>query len=123
MSFQEEESDSHYHPVVRRMALFHLSSLRSPGDALMKQLVRVDAGFCFLIRNSSLCLAFLLMVDGLDFFFLAWVSEASTFVSRVKEKLEPTVRENLNAKPWLLSIWQKSRHLVAKLVSLTAVIF
>ena len=49
MSFQEEElweeeSDSHYHPVVRRMALFHLSSLRSPGDALMKQLVRVDAG-------------------------------------------------------------------------------
>ena len=78
-----------------------------------------------MIRNSSLRLAFLLMVDGLDFFFLAWVSEASTFVSRVKEKLEPTVRENLNAKPWLLSVWQKSRHLVAKMGSLspTAVIF
>ena len=44
MSFQEEESESHCHPVVRRMALFHPSSLRSPGDALMKQLVRVDAG-------------------------------------------------------------------------------
>ena len=49
MSFQEEElweeeCDSHYYPAVRRMALFHLSSQRSPGDALMKQLVRVDAG-------------------------------------------------------------------------------
>ena len=75
-----------------------------------------------MIRNSSLCLAFLLMVDGLDFFFLAWVFEASTFVSRVKEKLEPTVRENLNAKPWLFSAWQKSRHLLAKSVSPIAVI-
>ena len=49
MSFQEEElweeeSDSHYHLVVRRMALFHLSSPQTPGDALIKQLVRVDAG-------------------------------------------------------------------------------
>ena len=49
MSFQEEElweeeSDSHCHLIVRRMALFHLSSPRSPGDTLMKQLVREDAG-------------------------------------------------------------------------------
>ena len=40
----EKERDSHCHPVVRRMALFHLSSLISPGDALMQQLVRGDAG-------------------------------------------------------------------------------
>ena len=51
------------------------------------------------------------------------MSEVSTFVSREKEKLEPIVRENLNAEPRLLSVWQKSRHLDAKSVSPTAVIF
>ena len=82
------------------------------------------AGFCFFIRNSSLRLAFLLMVDGLGFFLaLAWFTEAITLVSREKEKLEPAVRENLNTKPWLVSVWQRSRHLVAKLVSSTAVVF
>ena len=81
-----------------------------------------------MLRNTSLRLAFLLRVDGLGFFLggiLAWVSEASTRVSREKEKSEPMARENLKAVPWLLSAWQKSKHLVAKLGSLspTAVIF
>ena len=47
MSIQEDkmwESDSHCHPVVRRMALYHLSSLKSPGVALVQQSVRDDAG-------------------------------------------------------------------------------
>ena len=139
MSIQEDEmweSDSRCHPVVRRMALYYLSSLISPGDTQMQQLVEgrcwrglaedTGAGFCFFFRNSSLRLAFLLMVDGLGFFLeraLAWVSRAGTPVSRVKEKLEPTMRENLNPELWLLSVWQKSRHLVAKSVSPIAVIF
>ena len=78
-----------------------------------------------MLRNTSLRLAFLLRVDGLGFFLggiLAWVSEASTHVSREKEKSEPMVRENLKAVPWLLSAWQKSRHLLAKSVAPTAVI-
>ena len=39
------------------------------------------AGFCFFFRNSTLRLAFLLMVDRLGFFLegaLAWVSRATT---------------------------------------------
>ena len=79
-----------------------------------------------MLRNTSLRLAFLLRVDGLGFFLggiLAWVSEASTHVvSREKEKSEPMARENLKAVPWLLSAWQKSRHLLAKSVAPTAVI-
>ena len=78
-----------------------------------------------MVRNASLRLAFLLRVDGLGFFLsgiLAWMSKATPLVSREKEKLEPMVRENLKAEPWLLSVWQKSRHLVAKSVSPTAVI-
>ena len=35
----------------------------------------------------------------------------------------PPPQIGLNAKPWLFSVWQKSRHSVAKLVLLTAVIF
>ena len=78
-----------------------------------------------MFRNTSLRLAFLLRVDGLGFFLsgiLAWMSKATPLVSREKEKLEPMVRENLKAEPWLLSVWQKSRHLVANSVSPTAVI-
>ena len=78
-----------------------------------------------MLRNISLRLAFLLMVDGLGFFlgtYLTWMSEVSTFVSREKEKLEPIVRENLNAEPRLLIVWQKSRHLLAKSVLPIAVI-
>ena len=92
MSFQEEElweeeSDTRFHPVVRRMALFHLSSPRRSDEAVGEGRCRrglagdTGAGFCFLLRNSSLRLTFLLMVDGLGFFLLSWVSEASTFVS------------------------------------------
>ena len=87
------------------------------------------AGFSFLFRNSSLRLAFLLIVDGLGIFFgvaLLLVSKAGTLslVSREKEKVEPIEREKLKALPWLASVWQRSKHLVAKEVSLspTAVI-
>ena len=67
----------------------------------------IDSGLCFFFRNSSLCLAFLLRVDGLGFFLrglLAWMSKASPRVSKEKEKLEPMMRENLKAEPWLLSV-------------------
>ena len=75
------------------------------------------AGFSFLFRNSSLRLAFLLIVDGLGIFLgVALVSKADTLslVSREKEKAEPIEREKLKALPWLASVWQKSKYLVAK---------
>ena len=75
------------------------------------------AGFSFLFRNSSLRLAFLLIVDGLGIFLgAALVSKAGTLslVSREKEKAEPIEREKLKALPWLASVWQKSKYLVAK---------
>ena len=73
------------------------------------------AGLCFFLRNSSLRLAFLLMVDGL-FFFQVLVTEvgAISLVSREKEKLEPVVREKENTNPWFARSLQKSKHLVAK---------
>ena len=66
-------------------------------------------------------------MDGLDFFLvLPVVAKARplSLVSREKEKVEMIVREKLEAKPWPASIWQSSRHLVAKEESLspTAVI-
>ena len=83
-----------------------------------------------MVRNSALRLAFLLRVDGLGFFLadaILLVSKigTSSLVSREKQKSEPSVRENLKALPWLVSVWQKSKHLVAKEASLspTAVIF
>ena len=85
------------------------------------------AGFCFLCRNASFRLAFLLSVDGLDFFLVFLVvanARPLSIVSREKEKLELIVREKLKAKPWPASVWQRSRHLAAKEESLspTAVI-
>jgi len=82
------------------------------------------AGFRFLFTNSSLRLAFLLTVDGLGIFLgvaLLLVSKAGTFsfVSREKEKADPIEREKLKALPWLVSLWQKSKHLVAKEESLS----
>ena len=83
-----------------------------------------DTKLSFFFKNSSLRLAFLRIVEGLGFFFfLAWLSKASSFESKEKAKPEAKVRENLKALPWLFSAWQNSRHLVAKSVSLTAVIF
>ena len=57
-------------------------------------------GFCFLCRNAALRLAFLLSVDGLDFFLvLPVVAKARplSLVSREKEKVELIVREKLKA--------------------------
>ena len=84
-------------------------------------------GFCFLCRNAALRLAFLLSVDGLDLFLvLPLLTRAGPLplVSREKEKVEPTEREKLKAKPWPANTWQRSRHLAAKEESLspTAVI-
>ena len=80
-------------------------------------------GFCFFSKNSFLRLAFLLSVEGL-FFLVPEDMGALPLVSREKEKVEPMEREKLKATPWLLSAWQKSKHLEAKLGSLspTAVI-
>ena len=48
-----------------------------------------DTKLSFFFRNSSLRLAFLLMVEGLGFFLmgtLAWFSKAGSFESKEKEK-------------------------------------
>ena len=86
------------------------------------------AGICFFFKNSSLRLAFLLSVEGLGFFFLngpTLVSKVLFLVSMEKENVEPIEREKLKTVPWLVSAWQKSRHLEAKEESLspTTVIF
>ena len=84
---------------------------------MLSGLAGAAAGLCFIFRNSSLRLAFLLMVDGLFFFqALSLVTEvgAISLVSREKEKLEPVVREKENTNPWLARSLQKSKHLVAK---------
>ena len=52
-----------------------------------------DTGLSCFFRNSSLRLAFLLIVEGLGFF----LSKASSLESREKEKHEAKVRENLKA--------------------------
>ena len=52
-----------------------------------------DTKLSFFFRNSSLRLAFLLIVEGLGFF----LSKASSLESREKEKHEAKVRENLKA--------------------------
>ena len=100
------------------------------GRTLSGLTVDLAAGLCFLFRNSALRLAFLLRVDGLGFFLADTILLVSKFgtsslVSREKLKPDPSVRENLIALPWLVSAWQKSKHLKAKEVSLspTAVIF
>ena len=50
-----------------------------------------DTKLSFFFRNSSLRLAFLLIVEGLGFF----LSKANSFESKEKEKPEAKVRENL----------------------------
>ena len=62
--------------------------------------------------NSALRLAFLLIVEGLGFFF-RWLPEALLLVSKEKVKSEPIEREKLKTWPWLTSVWQKARHLDA----------
>ena len=71
-----------------------------------------NAGLFFFFKKSSLRFAFLRRVDGLAFFLVAKVS--LHLVSRVKEKVDPMLRENWKAFPWLLSAWQKAKHLVVK---------
>ena len=83
-----------------------------------------------MFRNSCLRLAFLLIVEGLGIFFLAvvllLVSKAGTssLELREREKAEPIEMEKLKSLPWLASVWQRSKHLLAKEESLspTAVI-
>ena len=50
-----------------------------------------DTKLSFFFRNSSLRLAFLLIVEGLGFF----LSKSNSFESKEKEKHEAKVRENL----------------------------
>ena len=40
-------------------------------------------------------------------------------VSKEKAKEGPMEREKLNAMPWLVSVWQKARHLEAREESLS----
>ena len=63
----------------------------------------LDCGFDFFSKNSSLRLVFLFRVEGLAFFF---VPPGASLLreSRVKEKVEPILREKLNQK---LCVWRK----------------
>ena len=81
-------------------------------------------GACFLFINSSRRLEFLLRVDGFGFFLTGSFPLVSKEreVSRAKAKPEPTVRENLKSKPWLISVWQRSRHLEARADSLSHIV-
>ena len=88
----------------------------------------VDAGvWDFLLRNSFFLLAFLLCFEGLFFFTTALAFGAGDSwlpVCMEKLKVEPMVTERVKGWPWLASVWQRSRHLEAKELSLSiAVIF
>ena len=76
----------------------------------------------FLERNSSLRLAFLLWVEGLDFFFATGPAFALLLVSKEKVKVEPMLRVKWNGRPWLASAWQKSMHLEAREQSASPVV-
>ena len=105
-----------YFPGAKRRGNSNYNSV-GDGRMLSSLVGTAGAGLCFFFRNSSLCLAFLLIVDGLFFFqALSSVTEwgAISHVSREKEKLEPVVREKENANPWLARSLQKSKHLLAK---------
>ena len=74
----------------------------------------------FFFRNCARRLAFLLLVEGLDFFLVSGAETGNSLVSLVskeKEKAELIVREKLNALPWLASAWQKAKHWNAREVS------
>ena len=58
----------------------------------------------FLFRNSSLLLAFLLCVKGLNLFFTRVEFPLVFLVSREKEKVELMVREKWKSMPWLASV-------------------
>ena len=64
----------------------------------------------FFLKISSLLLAFLLWVEGLDLFFATIGFTLLSLVSREKENVELTVRLNLKSLPWLANAWQKARH-------------
>ena len=72
--------------------------------------ILVEDSCCFLARNSSLLLAFLLRVVGLAFFLITGLP-AFLLVSKEKENPELTVREKLKDWPCFVRAWQKSMHL------------
>ena len=94
-------------------------------EAVAEKMGVTAAGQRFFFKKSSLRLAFLLRVEGLAFFFfVAKAKGAFCLVSKEKEKVELMVSEKLISMPWLVSDWQKARHLMAReeSVSPTAVI-
>ena len=86
-------------------------------EAVAEKMGVTAAGERFFFKKSSLRLAFLLRVEGLAFFlffFGAKAKGAFCLVSKEKEKVELMVREKLISMPWLVSDWQKARHLMAR---------
>ena len=65
--------------------------------------------FSFFLKNSSLLLSFLLLVEGLVRFFARVSFTLLSLVSKEKEKVE-LVRLKLKSLPWLANVWQKARH-------------
>ena len=71
-------------------------------EAVAEEMGVTAAGQRFFFKKSRLRLAFLLSVDGLDFFLvLPWVAKTRplSLVSREKENVELIEREKLKAKP------------------------
>ena len=68
----------------------------------------------FLFKNSARRFAFLLRVEGLAFFLGDESKISLHLVSRVKEKVEPMLRENWITLPWPVSAWQNAMHCVAR---------
>ena len=65
--------------------------------------------FSFFLKNSSLLLSFLLLVEGLVRFFPRVSFTLLSLVSKEKEKVV-LVRLKLKSLPWLANVWQKARH-------------
>ena len=84
-----------------------------------------EGGWAFFFRKASLRLAFLLNVEGLGLFSIGLTSLVFFLVSKEKMKEGPMLTEKVNSRPWLASVWQRSRHWVAReeLSPATAAIF
>ena len=94
------------------VSLFSLGSA-SFSEALTGVSSGTAAERSFFFRNSSFLLSFLLRVEGVTCFLVTVVAGVSfTLVSREKVKEEPMVRVKVKVFPWLVSAWQRSRHLV-----------
>ena len=84
-------------------------ALGEPSAGTSKADDDTEEKFSFFLKNSSLLLTFLLLVEGLVRFFARVSFTLLPLVSKEKEKVE-LVRLKLKSLPWLANVWQKARH-------------